>query len=1021
MMLCLIIVLSIATGAGNFAMADELLDTTPGTIVEEKPDSDNLSSFNSSSLVFEEKLNVDNPSPFKGKNLFKTYVPDQSVEIAFDDTKNTARTEIEEAIAAGTAASASVAIMDDGELVYAEGFSMAYREKNIPADKNTVFNIGSVSKMFAAASIMLLVDEGKVALDNPVTDYLPEFTMADERYQDITVRMLLNHSSGLPGSTFWNNLGFEYNQNIYSELLSSLSLSTLKHRPGELATYCNDGFTLAEMIVAKVSGQSYGDFLAERILKPLAMNYTSLGVGRLPEGMIPARFYRPDGKAEPLEIVSLLASGGLSSTAEDLCRFAASFSDHSAILSAQSQTEMLMRQPSEFQGKLRGDSWSPGLGWDYADITAFPDKNLLLYGKTGGTGHYNSMLYTIPSQRISVAVIASGPQCDSPGIALNILSAYLKEKGLITAEEQEPKEPVEAQPIPSELMVYEGYYCASGDPCRIALDDEKGRLTLSVVDGSNESALFTAVYNDGFFCDGEKKYYFTTADGTGYFVEYNSKFNLHLVAAEKIQPPADPLELSIPMDGRVWLRRNVKATETAMLLPTHIVSSSQIPALPGYVNFFGMKITKSPDYAGMPVKSMRDLTELRLVEENGVAWAWLSGADYMPAELAQPLNIGANTLAIGSEGRNEWLIVDFDTTLSFEVPAKGRVIVFGAEGILYDNLVDSGDISVPAGSLLEVAGNPGDLFQVTASAAETPVDVVSINLNKTKTSIRVGDYETLTAVVDPIEATNANKLTWNSSNEKVAVVDSLGKVQAIAPGKAQITAEAGGIKSAACVVTVLGNSSSGGSHSKGKTTPPETTELIVPEPVVPDTVIPGAAMFTDIAEYSWAGEAITALAEKGIIKGVSDTSFDPANEIKRADYTLLIVRLLGVTADVAGKFDDVAKDAYYYKEIGIAKTLGLTTGIDGVNFHPELSVTRQDMFVLAYRIMQQQGLIKAEGDPGVLNQFSDSAEISLYARQAMATLVSLDLVKGSENMINPRGNATRAETAVFIYRLSSLL
>jgi len=913
-MLCLIIVLSIATGAGNFAMADELLDTTPGTIVEEKPDSDNLFSFNSSSLVFEENLNVDNPSRFNEEILLKTFVPEQPAEKTYDHTKNTARAAIEEAITAGTANSATVAIMDEGELVYAEGFGMADRERNIPVDKNTLFNIGSVSKMFAAASIMLLVDEGKVALDNPVTNYLPEFTMADERYQDITVRMLLNHSSGLPGSTFWNNFGFEYNQNIYSELLASLSLSTLKHRPGEVAVYCNDGFTLAEMIVANVSGQNYGDFLAERILEPLAMNHTSIGFGRLPEGMTPARFYRPDGKTEPLEILSLLASGGLSSTAEDLCRFASSFSDHSAILSYQSQAEMLMRQPSEFQGKLRGDSFPFGLGWDYADITPFSDENLRLYGKTGGTGHYASMLYTIPSKQISVAVIASGPQCDSPGIALKILSAYLKEKGLITAEE-EAKEPVEAQPVPSELMVYEGYYCINGDLYRVALDAEKGQLTLSVVDGGNESALFTAVYNDGFFCDGENKFYFANVDGTSYFVQYNSNFNFHAVAAEKFQSLADPMELSITMDGRVWLRRNVEATEATMMLPTHIVSSNQIPALPGYVNFFGMKIIKSPDYAGLPAKSIRDLTELRLVERNGAVWAWLSGADYMPAELAQPLNIGANTLAIGSEGRNEWLTVNFDTTLSFEVPAKGRVIVFGAEGILYDSLVDREDIFVPAGSLLEVAGNPGDLFQVTASAAETPVDVVSISLNKTKTSIRVGDYETLTAVVDPIDATNANKLTWNSTDERVAVVDSLGKVQAIAPGKAQITAEAGGVKSAACIVTVLGSSSSGGSHSKGKTTPPETPELIVSEPVVPDTVIPGAAMFTDIADYSWAGEAITALAEKGLIKGVSDTSFAPANEIKRADYMLLMVRLLGVTADVARNFDDVAEYAYYYKEI----------------------------------------------------------------------------------------------------------
>jgi CubicO group peptidase (beta-lactamase class C family) len=351
-----------------------------------------------------------------------------SSEKAFANTKNTARTEIQKAIDAGTAGSATVAIMDDGRLIYAEGYGMADREKKVPVDQHTVFNIGSVSKVFVATAIMLLVEEGKVDLDSPVTRYLPQFTMADKRYKDITVRMLLNHSSGLPGSTFWNSFGDQYNRDIYPELLATLSLSTLKHRPGELATYCNDGFTLAEMIVAGVSGKSYGDFLAERIFKPLGMNHTGLGVGQLPAGFTPARFYRPDGKSEPLEIVSLRASGGLSSTAEDLCRFAAAFFQDSSILTAQSRTEMLQRQPSELQGKLRGDSFPFGLGWDYANITPYSPADLHFYGKTGGTGHYAAMLYTLPSQRISVAVIASGAQCDSPGIALKVLSAYLEEK-----------------------------------------------------------------------------------------------------------------------------------------------------------------------------------------------------------------------------------------------------------------------------------------------------------------------------------------------------------------------------------------------------------------------------------------------------------------------------------------------------------------------------------------------------------------------------------------------------------------
>ena len=107
----------------------------------------------------------------------------KSAENPFNNTITTARTEIWKAITSGTAGSATVAIMDGGKLIYAEGFGMADRETSTVVDENTVFNIGSISKLFAATSSMLLVDEGKVDLDEPVTTYLPGFAMADERYK----------------------------------------------------------------------------------------------------------------------------------------------------------------------------------------------------------------------------------------------------------------------------------------------------------------------------------------------------------------------------------------------------------------------------------------------------------------------------------------------------------------------------------------------------------------------------------------------------------------------------------------------------------------------------------------------------------------------------------------------------------------------------------------------------------------------------------------------------------------------
>ena len=94
----------------------------------------------------------------------------------------------------------------------------------------------------------------------PVVSYLPNFTMRDERYREITSRMLLNHTSGLPGTYGWNAFSTKYDPDLYPRFLESLSQSNLKAAPGGFAAYCNDGFTLAEMLVATVSGLSTWDF-----------------------------------------------------------------------------------------------------------------------------------------------------------------------------------------------------------------------------------------------------------------------------------------------------------------------------------------------------------------------------------------------------------------------------------------------------------------------------------------------------------------------------------------------------------------------------------------------------------------------------------------------------------------------------------------------------------------------------------------------------------------------------------------
>ena len=128
------------------------------------------------------------------------YAVTADVTQGYEASIEAAREAVARELSTGIPSSATVAIMVDGKIVYAEGFGLRDRAKNLQVETDTQFNIGSVSKIFTAASVLILEQEGKLSLDKPVTDYIPDFTMNDERYKDITVRMLLNHTSGLPGT-----------------------------------------------------------------------------------------------------------------------------------------------------------------------------------------------------------------------------------------------------------------------------------------------------------------------------------------------------------------------------------------------------------------------------------------------------------------------------------------------------------------------------------------------------------------------------------------------------------------------------------------------------------------------------------------------------------------------------------------------------------------------------------------------------------------------------------------------------
>lgn len=203
---------------------------------------------------------------------------------------------------------------------------------------------------------------------------------------------------------------------------------------------------------------------------------------------------------------------------------------------------------------------------------------------------------------------------------------------------------------------------------------------------------------------------------------------------------------------------------------------------------------------------------------------------------------------------------------------------------------------------------------------------------------------------------------------------------------------------------------------------PTVTPTPTPVPVSTQspTPKPAASPFQDIgSNYAWAAEAINTLYAEGIIKGTSGTSFSPERNITRADFVLLLVRVLGLQAEVHSNFADVHQGAYYYEALGIAKQKGIVNGIDGSSFNPKEQISRQDMMVMAVRALKSVQRWSETGGAADMSAYQDASSVAGYAKDSVAELVREGIVLGGGGVIRPKDTATRAEAAVIIYSIYS--
>ena len=193
------------------------------------------------------------------------------------------------------------------------------------------------------------------------------------------------------------------------------------------------------------------------------------------------------------------------------------------------------------------------------------------------------------------------------------------------------------------------------------------------------------------------------------------------VEAQRLAIPDKPQSLATEIAGRLWLRRNISRFEgKSLALFNPFTVSNPVPTLPGYVDFDGIKEVTASTTAKFAATYMRDQTELTLVDREGQTWASLSYKLMSPADKAPRLSRGFSAVTIGSEGLNEWLIAEEDLTLRFKKPGKGRLLVYSPSlAPKYDSVLDSGDVAVEKGCLIQLAGIPGDRFVLEAATKDS--------------------------------------------------------------------------------------------------------------------------------------------------------------------------------------------------------------------------------------------------------------------------------------------------------------
>ena len=373
---------------------------------------------------------------------------------------------------------AAIAVLKEGKIIYKNGYGESQLEYNIPITPSTIFHVASVSKQFTAFSIVMLVNQGKLSLDDDIHQYLPE---APDFVETITIRHLIHHISGLRDQ--WELLamaGWRLDDVITKEhiLTAFRNQEELNFKPGDEYLYCNTGYTLLAEIVERVTGQPFPEWTKENLFQSLGMSNTHFHDDHQMIVKNRAYSYAPSEDSGFKKRVLSYANVGATSlftTVEDLSKWANNFFTKK-IGGPQVLTQM------EQQGVLNS-----GEKIDYAfGVGIGKYKGLKIISHSGGDAGFRSHLLLFPDQKFAVAVLSNYGNINTGQLARQTSEVYL---GDLMEEEDKAAERKVADIPSSVLEVYEGKFELE-DGSMLVLTKEGDRLIAEHLVASEKVQLF---------------------------------------------------------------------------------------------------------------------------------------------------------------------------------------------------------------------------------------------------------------------------------------------------------------------------------------------------------------------------------------------------------------------------------------------------------------------------------------------------------------------------------------------------